>query len=233
MQEYVAKVLEIEKYIDGNLEFEIVRIEKKIDFLPGQAVMLALDDFKLKGNPELPKWTTYSIASSPDENYLEFCIRIKDTPGFSNYLAQNLKEGDSMNVKGPFGRFLLNPNSSENVFIATGAGIAPFMSMIKYLVRSEDEKPITLFYGFRTHDQFLYRDTLETFENLDNFSFYPITSREEYKGNQGHVQKLLNSHNFTKEEDVYLCGSKDMMEDVEKLLESKGLDKNKIHIEKW
>lgn len=231
MQEYKAKVLEIKNYTDNNkLEFLILKIEKKFNFLPGQFAMLAMDDFKLFGNQSQLKWTSYSIASAPEEEIMEFCFKIKDTPGFSNHLGQYIKEGDIINVRGPFGRFLLNNNATEHLFIATGAGIAPFMSMIKHLINTEDEIPMKLFFGFRTHKQFLYKDELEDLQKVDSFSLYTITSRE---GPKGHVQSLLEKHNFTTEEDVYLCGNKEMMDQTKALIKSKGFSDDKIHIEVW
>jgi len=76
----------------------------------------------------------YSIASPPSENgHVAFCLnRVQD--GFmSNYLC-SLGEGATITFQGPFGDFILRPLLRDTVFIATGTGIAPFRSMLPWLL---------------------------------------------------------------------------------------------------
>src|ERR1035437_8196514 len=80
----------------------------------------------------------YSIASPPSENgRVAFCLnRVQD--GFmSNYLC-NLDAGAKVEFQGPFGDFILRPPLGDTVFIATGTGIAPFRSMLHWLLAEGD-----------------------------------------------------------------------------------------------
>lgn len=222
--QYTAKVLDIEKYVDNEKTvFEVFRTEKPFDFKPGQYSELAVDGCYDEDNL---KWGYFSFASAPHQEYLEFCAKIKETPGLSSYLGQNLKEGDSINIKDPSGSFILNEEAKENIFVAIGSAIAPALSCIRHLVHSKDQKPIKLFFGFRNQNQFLYKRELEKLSLLENFSFYPISSQDDRKG---HVQDVIKEREFTGMEDVYLFGNKEMISSVKSLLSSKGFSDARLH----
>src|SRR6202158_6167545 len=103
----------------------------------------------------------YSIASPPeDDNRFALCLnRVQD--GFmSNYLC-DMKVGEEIRCQGPFGDFILRPPLRDTVFIATGTGIAPFRSMLNWLladpVRHED-KQLWLLFGNRTAEDIYYHE---------------------------------------------------------------------------
>ena len=197
--------------------------------------MIAEKGFKLKADPSRLKWTAYSIASQPGSTELEFVYTVKQTGGFTQYLAEHLKVGESLLFKGPCGKFFLEGSSKGKVFVATGAGIAPLMSMIRFLL-SRGSVPVRLFYGFRTGEHFLYRKELEKLEKNPRFTMHTTISREDasWKGSRGYVQKLLEKASFNPaEEEVYVCGSPGMVEEVRKLLIGKGFPKNSIKTEQW
>src|SRR3954451_17971422 len=86
----------------------------------------------------------YPIASPPDEsNRFALCLnRVQD--GFmSNFLCE-MKRGESIACKGPFGDFILRPPMRDTLFIATGTGVAPYRSMLQWVLadqsRHQDRK---------------------------------------------------------------------------------------------
>src|SRR4029077_10315428 len=116
-----------------HLELEVNGVTR-FGFVPGQWLSVQLTP------PHAREMTrAYSIASPPSENgHVAFCLnRVQD--GFmSNHLC-DIKEGEIITVQGPFGDFILRPPLRDTVFIATGTGIAPFRSILHWLL-AEDER---------------------------------------------------------------------------------------------
>lgn len=240
MEEFTGKVLGIEHYfIQGILEAHLVKvgIENSFSFQPGQYVMMAEEGFRLRADPSQLKWTPYSLVSSPlEKKQLEFVYTIKYRGGFTQYLAENLKVGSSLLFNGPFGKFTLEENEKEKVFVVTGAGIAPIMSMLRTLMKKGVSLPIRLFYGFRTGGHYLYKKELEGFSPLPFFHLHTTISREDpsWQGEKGYVQKLLEKSNFNPEkQEVYICGNPEMVRDVRKFFLTKGFPEGAVKIEQW
>jgi ferredoxin-NADP reductase len=112
-------------------------------FQPGQYAAIS---FKHNGRPTPAR--CFSIANSPtDDDVVQFSIRLKGR--FTKALL-DLKEGDRVNVRGPFGAFVLDADRDEDVvMIAGGIGIAPFMGMIQYASAVELSNKMKLIYSCR------------------------------------------------------------------------------------
>ena len=170
-------------------------LEEEMDFVPGQYVRISYDD-------EEPR--VYSIASSPNADEMELCIRRVPGGHLTPTLCDETSEGDDLFVRGPYGDefTLLDPSPRDMVFVATGTGVAPFKSMIEYTFeegrdRYDGEKrDVWLFLGSSWRDHLPYR---EAFAELDaereNFHFVPTLSRENYltdwTGETDYVQQTL------------------------------------------
>ncbi len=75
----------------------------------------------------------------------------------SNFLC-DMKEGDEIGCQGPFGDFILRPPMRDTIFIATGTGIAPFRSMLHWLLGDEARhqgKQLYLIFGNRDRERYL------------------------------------------------------------------------------
>ena len=85
----------------------------------------------------------YSIASPPGEdNRFALCLnRVQD--GFMSNFLCDIKEGEEITCQGPFGDFILRPPLRDTIFIATGTGIAPFRSMLHWLLADPGTSTIT------------------------------------------------------------------------------------------
>ncbi len=219
-----TKHLELE--VDGATRF---------GFVPGQWL-------SVKANaPDGEEMTrAYSIASPPSENgHFAFCLnRVQD--GFmSNYLC-SLDEGAKIAFQGPFGDFTLRPLLHDTVFIATGTGIAPFRSMLHWLLAQGDRyqgHQFWLLFGARREQDIYYR---EEFEHLaakhSNFHFLPALSRGEarWKGLRGYVQEHLNEIVGTRTDmHAYICGLDKMVKANHELLKGLGWDRASIRYEKY
>lgn len=208
-------------------------------YVSGQFAMIGHPNVKLLANPNLLKWASFSISSSPHQkNILEFCIGDGSPTGVSHQLM-HLKVGDSVLVKGPFGKFLLDETAPEYVFLATGTGIAPLISMIRTLLSKNVRVPITLYFGFRFPSQFMYREELEMLvKKHPNFKMEIIASRPDagWKYHKGHLQDALAQYSSPrlKQTKVYICGKPEIAEELVTFCNEKVMfAPENVIIEKW
>ena len=146
----------------------------------------------------------YSIASSPNADHIEICVRRVPNGKLSTKLCEGLDPGEEFTVRGPFGgEFVLqDPSHRDMVFMATGTGVAPLRSMIEYTFEEgldehgSGRRNVWLFLGASWEDDLPYR---EAFRDLaaerENFHFVPTVTREEYlsdwDGESDYVQRVL------------------------------------------
>jgi ferredoxin-NADP reductase len=167
--------------------------EDPFDFVPGQYGTLRYDG---TARP-------YSIASSPNSDETELCIRRVPDGTLTPKLCDTLSEGDEITLRGPNGDFVpRDPSERDVIFIATGTGVAPFKSMIDYMFEEGfdtfegKQRNIWLFLGCSWEDDLPYREAFyDLADEHANFHFVPTLTREEYlsrwTGETDYVQQTL------------------------------------------
>ncbi len=217
-----------------HLEFEVAGIPR-FGFVAGQ--WLSLKHNKPDGE-EITR--AYSIASPPKEsNLFALCMnRVQD--GFMSNFLCDMKEGDEMRCQGPFGDFILRPPMRDTIFIATGTGIAPFRSMLHWLLEDEtrhQNKRLSLLFGNRTVPDIYYHDEfLKLAEQHANFDYLPTLSRagSDWKGLKGYVQEHLPEIAGGRSDmHAYICGLDKMVKANRDLLKGLGWDRKSILYEKY
>jgi len=179
----------------------------------------------------------YSIASpSHEPNAIDLCIQHLEGGIASTYFWQ-LKEGASISLNGPHGKFLLKePLDYEPVFMATGTGVAPFRSMIRHLFRVNFTQPIWLLFGCRYEHALLYESEFRSLANLrHNFRYIPTVSRpKEWRGETGHIQQTFQKYiTDPSNKEIYVCGWDVIVKAVCQDLAGFGVPKEKLHYEEW
>ena len=182
----------------------------------------------------------YSIASPPgDDNRFALCLnRVQD--GFMSNFLCDMKEGEEITCQGPFGDFILRPPLRDTIFIATGTGIAPFRSMLHWLLADpgrHQEKHLWLLFGNRTEADIYYH---EEFQELSaqhsNFHYLPTLSRGApgWQGLRGYVQEHVPGIVQGRTDmHAYICGLDKMIKANRELLKSLGWDRKSILYEKY
>jgi ferredoxin-NADP reductase len=216
-----------------HFEFELPDVET-FHFTPGQFVSIV----ERVDGKEITR--AYSIASPRDGNRFELCLNRVEDGIVSPYLF-GLKPGDEVELGEPLGYFTLRHPGHRAVFIATGTGIAPFRSMLlDHLPKTHPR--ITLLFGVRHERGLLYRDELERLQREHHtFRFLPTITRptESWRGRTGRVQEHLEealaiqSYEDQSTIDVYICGLKEMVDDVRRQLKGRGFDRKQIIYEKY
>jgi phytoene dehydrogenase-like protein/ferredoxin-NADP reductase len=158
----------IEKNIVATNTLELV-FEKPKDFVfkPGQYAILSIDKPSSTNN-DIPL-RALSIASHPDENLLRFSIR-KSESGFKQS-CDLMKQNDTATIFGPMGEFLLSNTAEPIIFLVSGIGITPIISMLKELEKTNFKQPVLLFYSNKTKESSAYLDYLE---QLKQYKLIPI-----------------------------------------------------------
>ena len=221
-----------------SVTFEIPSaLKKDFAFKQGQSLTMRT----MLNNEDVRR--TYSICSSPLDN--EWKVAIKKVEGglFSSFANSELKKGDVLEVMQPVGKFYveLNPLNTKNYLgFAAGSGITPLLSIIKTTLRTEPQSTFTLVYGNKSRSSIIFFEELEGLKNkyLQRFNFINILSRERTDApiNFGRIntEKLIELEklvDYTSFDDAFICGPEEMIFLVKDFLETKGIDKKKIHFE--
>jgi ferredoxin-NADP reductase len=217
-----------------HLEFEMTGVPR-FGFVAGQ--WLSFKTNKPDGEEII---RAYSIASPPgDNNKFALCLnRVQD--GFMSNFLCDMKEGDEIGCQGPFGDFILRPPMRDTVFIATGTGIAPFRSMLHWLLSDESRhqgKHLHLVFGNRTEKDIYYHDEfLALAREHANFHYLPTLSRgvADWQGLRGYVQEHVPAIAQGRTDmHAYICGLDKMVKANRELLKSLGWDRKSILYEKY
>jgi ferredoxin-NADP reductase len=184
----------------------------------------------------------YSVASAPEQNTsVELLVHMIPGGAASEYfLKSNI--GDTIMFEGPAGRFLLNQTTKEKVFLATGPGVAPMLSMFSAYLKTMPGVHFHLLWGVPTVKDTYFIDKLKTFASTyPNFTFQICMSREETlecvtTDDQGHfalgrITKDLKPDLLNTE--YYICGNRDMVEQVKQLLYDSNVPRESVIFEKF
>ncbi len=186
---------------------------------------------------------TYSICSSPLEDQWRVAIKKVDGGLFSSLANDHLKKGDILEVMPPVGKFYaeLDPSHKKNYLaIAAGSGITPVISIIKTTLHTEPLSNFTLVYGNRSRSSIVFFEELEALKNkyLRRFNFINILSRERTDApvnfgriNADKLNELSKLISYATTDHVFICGPEEMIFTSKDFLETKGIDKKKIHFE--
>ncbi|CAH0996524.1 3-ketosteroid-9-alpha-monooxygenase, ferredoxin reductase component [Emticicia aquatica] len=190
---------------------------------------------------------SYSMSTSPHSD-TSIGITVKRVTGglVSNYLNDNVKVGDFLEVLEPMGNFHVEPNADKTrhvVLFAAGSGVTPMMSIAKSILKMEQNSRVTLIYGNRREDSIIFKHKLEELETQygRRLSVHHLLSNPSdlwvgHKGriSQGIAIRLMKESDtdFAKDE-FYLCGPIGMMEDVMNGLGIYNVSKDRIHKENF
>lgn len=205
-------------------------LDAPLPFAAGQFVNLAVPGAHPRGE------RSYTVWSSPREPAaLDLCVKLFEGGAGSEFL-RGLHVGDPASVRGPFGVFTLRPGVGPVVFVATATGLAPFHSMLSDRLPERDPRPFRLYFGVRSQEDLFALDTLDRLRReLPDFDYTVCLSRPGpgWSGFTGRVTQALDAHFPTPDAEFYLCGNGAMIDEVRVLLKERGLDRKRIHVEKY
>lgn len=220
------KVDKIKQITDESVEifFEVPQnLKSNFLFTAGQYITIS----KIINQEEVRR--SYSLCSCANSNILSIGVKRIENGLMSSYLTKDLKVGDFLNVMQPNGTFCLN-DEKKVVAICAGSGITPILSMLK-----SNDRNFTLIYGNKSQSSTMFLEEI----NKMNITTYFTYTRENIDGcynsriDNNLLKNILSKQNYLNADGYFICGPGDMIELVEEFLLNNGVDKSKIHFEKF
>ena len=175
----------------------------------------------------------YSLSSAPETDGRHLKVTVKRVPGGkgSNWFNDALKEGTSLHVLPPAGRFVLKDSDAPLLLFGGGSGITPMMSLIKSALRAGTRR-IRLFYANRDKPSIIFDKEL-----LELLASHPgrLEVVHHLDAEQGLTtpQEILGMLKGFEGADAYLCGPGPFMTLVERTLVDAGMQRDKVLIERF
>lgn len=252
-----------------NPMLRIIRVQPDgalFEFKPGQFAVLGLlareprvPEAAIEENPAAPDKLirrAYSIASaSLERRYAEFYITLVNSGELTPRLFHVAYGGRLFLGPKASGVFTLDrvPADKAVILIATGTGLAPYISMLRTLLVQETQRRFVVLHGARYSWDLGYRAELESLARLrSNFTYIPSITRPQedphFKGATGRLQTLIESGIVEQQAgvpinpahaDVFLCGNPEMIQAAKRHLETLGFvadapkQVGSIHVEEY
>ena len=215
-------------------------LQQEFHFQPGQYLTLrsqvAGEDLR----------RSYSICAGLDDGELRVGVRQVPGGAFSTWLHASLREGDTLDVLAPQGKFTVPPGDGSPrhlLLVAGGSGITPMIAIARTVLAREPATQITLVYGNRRSASTMFKEEIEDQKNghLTRFSIFASFSREAVEAplNAGRLDRakmtmlLASVIDPASVDQAFVCGPHGMNDEVQTALIDAGLPSERIHIERF
>ena len=189
----------------------------------------------------------YSLCTAPADQ--DWMVTVKRIAGglFSNWVGDNLKAGDTLEVMPPHGSFTteFSPTAKRHIVgIAGGSGITPVLSLLRTTLKEEPESRFTLLYGNRDSSSIIFLDELASLKDryLDRLSLHHFLAEEEgdidlFNGmlDRARCEQAIAAlvGDPASVDAWFICGPGPMMDAAEGALLDQSVEKERIHIERF
>lgn len=204
--------------------------------LPGQHVVV-----KTEINDEENR-RTYSVVSLPGESPLRIVARVHAAGQMSRYFAEQLNEGDELDVLPPNGSFTPRRDAQGEgryVAFASGCGITPVLSIVRWLLSTDQGNRVVLFYGNASTVRAMCMEELLGLKDryMDRLSLHFVMSREPqevdlYNGRIDAAKVREFARSLFSPADVteyFVCGPGNMIDEVSATLRAMAVAADRIH----
>ncbi len=206
---------------------------KKLAYTPGQFLLWSLPHAKsdMRGHRRY-----FTIASSPTESELMVVTKLAEKSSTFKTHMKEMTDEQEMMVSSRDGDFVLPKNPNQHVvFIAGGVGIAPFRSMVKYLLDTKKSQPITLLYSNNLAEEIAFKELFDEAQRTFGMkTIYTLTDKEhlpaDWQGKTGYVSgDLIKAEVKDYPKAIYyLSGPDSMVKAIEKTLHDIGIPRSQI-----
>lgn len=243
----LQKVIKIIEETSDTKSFYLEKPSENLSFKAGQYITIKC----MIGGEEVRR--SYSLCTAPFEELYGFSVKRVKGGKMSNHLHDDISEGDQLEVAGPEGRFMIDPQPDlerDHYFFAAGSGITPVMSMVKTIMQEEPMSSCYLLYGSRSENEIIFQEELEKLASKHRDQFYithtlsqPVKEKTgglsgllgktkiTWKGERGRIAPAKIKDFLSKyisksgRSSFYICGPGDMIKSIENTL----LDLGEIH----
>ena len=214
-----TKLIAIEQITHDTKRFVVARPDG-FDFEPGQATEISIDrhGWRDEGRP-------FTFTSLPSDANLEFTIkRYPDHDGVTDRLHE-LKAGDTLLLKDVFGAISYK---GPGVFLAGGAGVTPFIAVLRQVERDAQLQDNTLIFANKTEQDII--DHAMWCRMLGNRAIFTLSQEKKDGFEHGRIDRALIEKHVQNIADTrfYLCGPPPMMQDLGTLLKEMGAEMDSV-----
>lgn len=192
-------------------------------FSPGQATEVAINQ---EGYREEKR--PFTFTSLPDDDHLEFTIKSYHDHDGVTHKMDSLAEGDQLIIDDAWGAIAYK---GKGTFIAGGAGITPFIAILRDLQANGQLDGNQLLFSNKTaKDVIMQAD----FEEMLGDAFVSTLTREKEDGHKhGRIdQTFLQKHVHDFSQPFYVCGPEKMVNDINEALKQLGAKADSLVFEK-
>jgi ferredoxin-NADP reductase len=184
---------------------------------------------------------SYSIASGPSDRELVLTVERLDDGEVSPYLADELRPGDELELRGPIGGYFVWEESLGGplVLVAGGSGIVPFRSMLRHRAAAGSTVAVRLLYSSRALSEVIYRSELQRLAADDGLDLRLTLTREwpeGWEGLRGRIDRALLAQIAWPPDErplVYVCGPSGFVETAAAGLVESGHEPSRIRTERF
>ncbi len=215
------------KVVAGNVtKLKMRPVGDAISYKPGQFIFIR---FTNSGTKLSKEWHPFSISSGGKEDFLE--VSVKGLGDYTNSLIE-IKPGALAKIEGAYGRFsYTNFKNHNQIWVAGGIGITPFISMAKSL--PDTDYKVDLYYAVKSESELIDWEALygKAKINYGNFRVVPyIAGKQNDHLNADFIEKKSKG---LEGKDIFICGPPPMMKSLRKQLKAKGVAGARIHSEEF
>ncbi len=197
---------------------------QRLRFLAGQQVKLEIPGIGT---------THRHVASCPcDDMNLQFHINRDDENAFVNYVYNQLRTNDVINIIGPSGHFVLREDQSNPiVFIAFGQGFAPIKSLIEHAMTLDVTEHIHLYWAVTDEDDLYMHNQCRSWSDaFERFTYIPLIATENniVDAVAAHMQAELSDLG---DRHFYIAGAQKYTDEIKNALTDQGVTKENLFIE--
>lgn len=223
--EYISKILFIE-FVTHDVKRFILEKPENYKFTPGEATLISINqpDFKDKKRP-------FTFTSLNRDLVLEFTIKKYPNHNGVTKKLHTLQPGDELIIREPWGTINYQ---GEGVFIAGGAGITPFISILRKKQAEKDLKGNSLIFSNKKEkDIIIEKEFKEMFSfNPDNLILTLTREKNNNHINERIDKQFLKKHINDYSKNFYVCGPPQFVKNITDFLQNLGANTGQIVIEK-
>lgn len=217
MEEHTINILEIEE-LTHDVRRIVTEKPEGYAFVPGQATEVAVN---VPGMKEERRPFTFTSLNS-DRN-LEFIIKVYHTDGVTDIIGK-LKEGDHLIIHDVWGAI---EYKGPGYFLAGGAGITPFLAILRQLHAEGNIDGNRLFFSNKTKPDIILEEELK--DILRDQAVFTLTRENHSEYGHGHIDvDLLKKHHVNFNKYFYVCGTPKMTEKLVEDLKKEGVSEDRI-----
>lgn len=209
-----------------NINHNVLRIvvdkPEGYSFTPGQATELSIDKDSWRDEKR-----PFTFTSLPEDDDLEFTIKVYPSHDGVTDKLDDLKVGDKAIIGDAWGAINYQ---GEGTFIAGGAGVTPFLAILKDLKYKDQLKGNTLIFSNKKEKDIILKQNLEAW--LGDDVHFVLTDEKNDQYHNGHIDaQYLKDKNLRINKPVYVCGPPAMEDAIKANLYELGVSKDMIVME--